>query len=59
MVRTMKDWLKRLVYDEQYHRELYAAWRQYPYAMRNTVATFVMLGFALGTVFGYFAGLNK
>lgn len=55
----MRNLLKRFFYDEQLHHELYAVWREYPYAMRNTVVTFAMAGFAFGVVFGYFAGIGK
>lgn len=55
----MKSWFKRLVYDEQYHRELYAAWREYPYAMRNTVFTMLLIGINIGLVIGYLIGVNK
>ena len=46
----MRDFWRRFVYDEQLHRELYSAWREYPYAMRNTVALFLMLGFVGGAL---------
>lgn len=55
----MKNWMKKLFYDEQLHREVYNAWREYPYGMRNTVVTFLLTGFAFGMVFGYLAGISK
>ena len=51
----MRNFWQRLAYDEQLHRELYRAWREYPYAMRNTCALFAMLGFAAGLWLGAWA----
>lgn len=39
------------------HYQIFWAWRVYRAAMLNTMFTFMMLGFALGCVFGYTSGL--
>ena len=44
----LRSFFARAIYDEQLHRELYGAWRHYPYAMRNTVALCLLVGLSIG-----------